>query len=91
MEEAKQGWIFASQYDQIFKHPWFKKEKHINPEGLAEYLQLGYIPSPNALFLNSWLIEPGHIYTIDIFLDHSIRVYYSIEDEEKSQKQVPKH
>ena len=80
---TKQGWVFASQYDQIFKHPWFKKEKHINPEGLAEYLQLGYIPSPNALFLNSWLIEPGHIYTIDIFLDHSIKVYYSIEDEEK--------
>ena len=26
------------------------KEREINPESLAEYLQLGYIPSPNALF-----------------------------------------
>ena len=23
---TKQGWVFASQYDQIFKHPWFKKK-----------------------------------------------------------------
>ena len=24
------GWIFASQYDQIFKHPWFKQSMEIN-------------------------------------------------------------
>lgn len=77
------GWIFASQYDQIFKHPWFKNRIEINPESLAEYLQLGYIPSPNALFLNSWLIGPGEIYTIDDTLSLKKEVYYQIEDSEQ--------
>ena len=77
------GWIFASQYDQIFKHPWFKNRIEINPESLAEYLQLGYIPSPNALFLNSWMIGPGEIYTIDNTLSLKKEVYYQIEDSEQ--------
>ena len=84
------GWIFASQYDQIFKHPWFRNRREINPEALAEYLQLGYIPSPNALFLNSWMIGPGEIYTIDETLRLSKNVYHKIENGEDISETSPK-
>ena len=78
--KTSKGWVFASQYDQIFKHPWFRNKRKINPESLAEYLQLGYIPSPNALFLDSWMIGPGEIYTISNSFSISKKVYYRIED-----------
>ena len=58
---TKFGWIFASQYNQIFKHLWFKTELKINQEALADYLRLGYIPAPSALFEKSWMMHPGSI------------------------------
>ena len=79
--KTDQGWIFASQYNQIFKHPWFKKSMTINQESLSEYLQLGYIPAPGALFNNSWMIGPGEYHTIDINFQVQVQKYYSITDE----------
>ena len=64
--KTNEGWIFASQYDQIFKHSWFSKTKKVNIHALSEYFQLGYIPAPNALYMNSWMIEPGFYYVIDM-------------------------
>ena len=75
---TNEGWLFASQYDQIFKHKWFEKAREINPDALSEYLQLGYIPSPNALFKNSWLINPGEFYEIDKNLNHKRDKFYEI-------------
>ena len=57
--QTKFGWIFASQYNQIFKHLWFKSDIQVNIKSLTDYLRLGYIPAPSALFEKSWMIEPG--------------------------------
>ena len=76
--KTKRGWLFASQYDQIFKHQWFRNSKIINAQALTDYLQLGYIPAPYALFRNSWLIGPGEYYTIDNNFDIQKSVYYKI-------------
>ena len=93
--KTSKGWIFASQYDQIFKHPWFSKSKKVNIQALSEYFQLGYIPAPNALFLNSWMVEPGHYYVIDLQFNLEIVPYFSINDnigylEENSSRAVDK-
>lgn len=76
------GWIFASQYDQIYKHRWFNKKKEINNQSLSEYLQLGYIPSPGALFKNSWMINPGEYYKIDSQYKVFKKKYYLLQDSE---------
>jgi len=75
--KTDQGWIFASQYDQIFKHPWYKQSLEINQEALSEYLQLGYIPAPAALFKKSWMVGPGECHTININFQVHIQKYYS--------------
>ena len=78
--KTNEGWIFASQYDQIFKHSWFSKTKKVNIHALSEYFQLGYIPAPNALYMNSWMIEPGFYYVIDMNFNLEKIPYYSIDD-----------
>ena len=78
--KTNEGWIFASQYDQIFKHSWFSKTKKVNINALSEYFQLGYIPAPNALYMNSWMIEPGFYYVIDMNFNLEKISYYSIDD-----------
>ena len=60
--QTKAGYIFASQYNQIFKHPWFKADVKINEESLSDYLRLGYIPAPCALFEKSWMLQNGSFY-----------------------------
>ena len=80
---TKFGWIFASQYNQIFKHLWFKTELKINQEALADYLRLGYIPAPSALFEDSWMIHPGSILTINSDLNSYSEQYHKLEDNGK--------
>ena len=74
------GVIFASQYDQIFKHDWFKNKKSINITALSEYFKLGYIPSPLALFENSYLLGPGEICIIDNNYNTKISSFYNYDD-----------
>jgi len=77
------GWIFASQYDQIFKHPWFFPKLKINPEALTDYLRLGYVPAPAALFEKSWLLEPGSYLTIQSDFNAYSGQYYVLDSIEK--------
>ena len=74
------GFIFASQYDQIFKHPWFKDKKEININAISDYLKLGYIPSSSALFNNSWLVGPGEYYCININSKFEIFKYFNFNE-----------
>ena len=76
---TKFGWIFASQYDQIFKHLWFKNEIKINPEALTDFLRLGYIPAPSALFEKSWMLQPGSFLTINSDLNSYLEHYHILD------------
>lgn len=57
-----QGIVFASQFDQIFKHPAFL-EKKLRPEIMKEYFGLGYMQAPNTVFENIFQVEPSQIIT----------------------------
>ena len=55
--------IFASEIKAIISHP--KVEKELNFDGLALFLQFGYIPEPHSIFKNIYKLEPGHFLEID--------------------------
>ena len=74
--KTKFGWIFASQYNQIFNHLWFKSNIQVNIESLTDYLRLGYIPAPSALFEKSWMLEPGSFVVINSELDAHMQRYH---------------
>jgi len=52
------GIVFASQYDQLLKHPW-RGDLGVSREALGLYLRLAYIPAPSALLRETHMLEPG--------------------------------
>ena len=78
--QTKFGWIFASQYNQIFKHIWFKSNIQVNVESLTDYLRLGYIPAPSALFEKSWMLEPGSFVVINSELNSHMERYHTLDE-----------
>lgn len=52
------GVFFASQYDQIMRHPW-AVGRTASADALALYLRLGYIPAPRALLEGTHMLPPG--------------------------------
>jgi asparagine synthase (glutamine-hydrolysing) len=55
---SSSGVVFASQYDQILRHPWSQKLK-VSEEALGLYLRLGYIPDSYAMLQNTHVVKPG--------------------------------
>ncbi len=55
-----EGIVFASQFDQIFCHSFFKN-KELRPEIMKEYFGLGYMQAPNTIFENIYQVKPGEI------------------------------
>ena len=53
------GIVFASQFDQIFKHPWFKDDLKLRKDIAKEYFAFGYMQSPNTLYKNIYQVNPG--------------------------------
>ena len=63
------GWnqktfVFASQYNQIVRHPDFKDE-NLNFNVLKLYLSQQFISPPFGLFKNTFSVNPGEIVTIN--------------------------
>ena len=61
------GWkgetlVFASQYNQVSRHPAFHNEP-INQEVLKLYLTQHFIPPPFGLLKNTYSVNPGEIIT----------------------------
>lgn len=75
----EEGLVFASQFDQVFKHDFFKTKK-LRPEIMKEYFGLGYMHAPNTVFENIFQVEAGHFLVYD-FETKSIEnnKYYSWE------------
>jgi len=46
------GIVFASQFNQVYKHPLMEKELDINAQVLKEYFALGYMQAPNTIYKN---------------------------------------
>jgi asparagine synthase (glutamine-hydrolysing) len=49
--QTSEGLVFGSQFNQILKHPWCN-DWAISDIGLSEYLQFGYMLSPNTIANN---------------------------------------
>lgn len=58
------GIVFASQYDQVCRHPAVKGNP-IDPEVLNLYLEQHFMPAPFGLLRNTFQLEPGEIVTLD--------------------------
>jgi asparagine synthase (glutamine-hydrolysing) len=56
--------LFASELKSFHQHPGFQKE--LNADGLALFLQYGYIPQPHTIFNNCYKLKGGHYLAIDL-------------------------
>lgn len=59
-----EGVVFASQFDQVFKHPWFSGKLKLRPEIVHEYFAFGYMPAPNTIYKEIFQINPGELLKI---------------------------
>ncbi|MDF0718783.1 asparagine synthase (glutamine-hydrolyzing) [Kaistella sp. PBT33-4] len=56
--------MWASEIKSFHQHPLFKKE--LNPDAVKRFLQYGYIPTPNSIFLKVRKQLPGSIETFEL-------------------------
>lgn len=76
--------VFASQFDQIFKHPSFK-EKELRADAMKSFFGFGYMHAPDTVFKNIFQVEPGHLVVWDYKVKSLIEntTYYQWQVEEK--------
>ena len=75
--------IFASQYNQVFHHPATRK-RELNPSGIRDYLQLGYMPGAETILAGIQQLEPGKLITFDHDLHPRQRAYFRFSAEQIS-------
>lgn len=56
--------MFASELKSFHKHPDFQKE--LNHDGIALFLQYGYIPQPHTIFNHTHKLKAGHSLELNI-------------------------
>jgi asparagine synthase (glutamine-hydrolysing) len=79
----EKGLVFASQFDQIFKHNFFVTKK-LRPEIMKEFFGLGYMHAPNTVFENIFQVEAGHFLIYDFQKrELETRKYYYWETNKK--------
>jgi asparagine synthase (glutamine-hydrolysing) len=61
--------VFASQFDQVFTHPSFKRNLKISKNGLKDYMTLGFMQAPNTVFENVYQVKPGEVILFTSKLD----------------------
>ena len=59
--KSKKGIVFASQFDQIFKHSWHYSSLKLRPEIMKEYFGFGFMNAPNTIYQNIFQVEPGEL------------------------------
>ncbi|RED48362.1 asparagine synthase (glutamine-hydrolyzing) [Seonamhaeicola aphaedonensis] len=62
---SKNGVVAASQFNQIFKHPWFQNSLALKPEVVKAYFGFGYMQSPHTIFKQIFQVNPGEYIKID--------------------------
>ncbi len=60
----EEGLVFASQFDQVFKHPWFYRNLELRPEVIKDYFAFGYMQAPQTIYSTIHQVEPGEIISI---------------------------
>lgn len=57
--------VFASQFDQVFRHPAFQGKLQVDPAGLFDYTALGYMAPPRTVFRDIRQCLPGQWLRVD--------------------------
>jgi asparagine synthase (glutamine-hydrolysing) len=71
--------LFASELKAFHQHPDFVKE--INEGAVRQYMQYGFVPSPNCIFKDCYKLNPGHLLVLDIAAQKfTINKYWDIND-----------
>ena len=55
------GIVFASQFDQIFKHSWHRNALKLRPKIMKEYFGFGFMRAPNTIYEHIFQVEPGEL------------------------------
>ena len=55
------GIIAASQFNQVFGHPWFSKSLQLIPSEMKAYFALGYMQAPNTIYNTIFQVHPGEL------------------------------
>lgn len=71
--------MFASELKSFHEHPKFQKQ--LNNDGLALFLQYGYIPQPHTIFEDSYKLQAGHILELNLQNSvYNITKYWDVVD-----------
>jgi asparagine synthase (glutamine-hydrolysing) len=61
-----QNIVFASQFNQIFKHIAFSDNLVLRSDIMKEYFALGYMHAPNTIYEGIFQLEPGQFLVWDV-------------------------
>jgi asparagine synthase (glutamine-hydrolysing) len=61
----EKGLVFASQFNQIFKHSWFRNDLSLRSDMIKEYFAFGYMQSPNTIYSSIFQVNPGECISLD--------------------------
>ena len=56
-------WLFGSELKALAVHPAF--ERAIDPQALAAYMRLGYVPAPGSIYRGVAKVQPGCLVRLD--------------------------
>lgn len=75
------NFLFASQFNQIFKHPLFIN-RELCPDGMKSFMALGYMHPPETVFKNIHQVNPGEIIVWDSIQNKIVSqsFYYNWKD-----------
>ena len=77
---ARDRVVFASQFDQVMHHPLVDRGSE-NATVVRDFVQLGYMPSPETLFTGIHQMNPGQMVTFDRALHAKHRAYFQLSPE----------
>jgi asparagine synthase (glutamine-hydrolysing) len=69
---------FASEVKALLALP--ATSRHVDPIALSDYLQFGYASAPRSMFSAIRVVRPGTILTVDLQINATERVYWSLGD-----------
>ena len=61
---SKQGLVAASQFNQVYKHPFFEPHLNLRKAIVKEYFGLGYMQAPNTIYEHIFQVSPGELVSI---------------------------
>ncbi|WP_418513626.1 asparagine synthase (glutamine-hydrolyzing) [Corallibacter sp.] len=59
------GLVAASQFNQVYKHPWHSNHLKLKPASVKAYFALGYMQAPDTVYKDIFQVKPGELICIN--------------------------